>query len=146
MFDPTARKTSFLTARRAFLPLGLLVPLLALWTAASGHHSFSVQYDDTKPITIQGWLTKVEWTNPHVYFYLDVEDENSAVETWAFEMVAPIVLERRGWTRSTLQIGEEIEVDGYLARDGSRLASAESLHIVRTGERHSGTTRQLSPQ
>ncbi len=102
-----------------------------------------MQYDDTRPITIQGWLTKVEWTNPHVYFYLDVEGKENDVENWAFEMVAPIVLERRGWTRNTLQIGEEIEVDGYLARDGSRLASAETLLIVRTGERHSGTTAQL---
>ena len=128
------------------LKVFMLIPLLALWTPASGHHSFSVQYDDTRPITLQGWLTKVEWTNPHVYFYLDVPGENDDVESWAFEMVAPIVLERRGWTRNTLQIGEEIEVDGYLARDGSRLASAETLYIVRTGERHSGTTRQTLPE
>ena len=141
-----AQQSSFVFPRRTLPSLALLVSSLGLWTAASGHHSFSVQYDDTKPITIQGWLTKVEWTNPHVYFYLDVEDVSSVVETWAFEMVAPIVLERRGWTRNTLQIGEEIEVDGYLARDGSRLASAEALHIIRTGERHSGTTRQLPPQ
>ena len=106
------------------MPFAWLVPLVTLWTSASGHHSFSVQYDDTRPITIQGWLTKVEWTNPHVYFYLDVVGEEDDVENWAFEMVAPIVLERRGWTRNTLRIGEEIEVDGYLARDGSRLASA----------------------
>ena len=132
----------FVNPRMTPLPFSLLVPLLALWTPAMGHHSFSVQYDSTRPVTIQGWLTKVEWTNPHVYFYMDVEREDNDVETWAFEMVAPIVLERRGWTRNTLQIGEEIEVDGYLARDGSRLASAESLHIIRTGERHSGTTRQ----
>ena len=129
--------------RKTLLRFALSLPLLALWTQASGHHSFSVQYDDTRPITIQGWLTKVEWTNPHVYFYLDVEGKENDVENWAFEMVAPIVLERRGWTRNTLQIGEEIEVDGYLARDGSRLASAETLLIVRTGERHSGTTAQL---
>ena len=141
-----AQQSGSVFPRGTLPPLALLVSSLGLWTAASGHHSFSVQYDDTKPITIQGWLTKVEWTNPHVYFYLDVEDQSSAVESWAFEMVAPIVLERRGWTRNTLQIGEEIEVDGYLARDGSRLASAEALHIIRTGERHSGTTRQLPPQ
>ena len=132
--------------RLTTLSFSLLVPLLAQWTPALGHHSFSVQFDDTRPITIQGWLTKVEWTNPHVYFYLDVEGENNDVQSWAFEMVAPIVLERRGWTRNTLQIGEEIEVDGYLARDGSRLASAETLLIIRTGERHSGTTRQVLPE
>ena len=91
-------------------------------------------------------MTKVEWTNPHVYFYMDVEGEGNDVENWAFEMVAPIVIERRGWTRNTLQIGEEIEVDGYLARDGSLLASAATLLIVRTGEKHSGTTQQIISQ
>ena len=121
-----------------------LVLLLSLaGPSADGHHSFSVQYDDTKPITIQGWVTKVEWTNPHVYFYLDVEGEDNEVQNWAFEMVAPIVLERRGWTRNTLQIGEELEIEGFLARDGSRLASAATLLILRTGEKHSGTTRQI---
>jgi Family of unknown function (DUF6152) len=109
------------------------------------HHSFAVQYDDTKPLTIEGWVTKVEWTNPHVYFYMDVEDEQGRIENWAFEMVAPIVLERRGWNRNTLAIGELVEVDGFLARDGSRLASAAALHIVRTGKRFSGTTRQELP-
>ena len=119
--------------------------LLATGMPIAAHHSFSVQYDDTKPITIEGLVTKVEWTNPHVYFYMDVTDEQNEVSDWAFEMVAPIVLERRGWTRNTLQIGEIVEVEGYLARDGSRLASAASLHIIRTGERYSGTTSQSIP-
>lgn len=122
-----------------------LVPLLLLGVNAQAHHSFAVQYDGSKPVTITGWITKVEWTNPHVYFYMDVEDEQGEVENWAFEMVAPIVLEKRGWTRNTLAIGEEIEVEGFLARDGSRLASAAGLHVLRTGERFSGTTSQHLP-
>ncbi len=130
----------------ARLIVPLVLPLSLAWVSAQGHHSFSVQYDDTKPITIRGWVTKVEWTNPHVYFYMDVEGEENDVDSWAFEMVAPIVLERRGWTRNTLQIGEEIEVDGYLARDGSLLASAATLLIIRTGEKHSGTTQQIISQ
>ena len=73
----------------------------------------------------------------------EIEGEDNEVRNWAFEMVAPIVLERRGWTRNTLQIGEELEIEGFLARDGSRLASAATLLIVRTGEKHSGTTRQI---
>lgn len=123
----------------------VLVPLLFLGMRIEAHHSFAVQYDGSKPVTITGWITKVEWTNPHVYFYMDVEDEQGEVESWAFEMVAPIVLERRGWSRNTLAIGEEIEVDGFLARDGSRLASAAALHVLRTGERFSGTTSQRLP-
>jgi hypothetical protein len=122
----------------------LLLGLFASATATA-HHSFAVQYDDTKPITIQGWITKVEWTNPHVYFYMDVEDDNGEFAEWAFEMVAPIVLENRGWTRNTLAIGENVEVDGFLARDGSNLASASALHILRTGQRYSGTTSQQLP-
>lgn len=120
----------------------MMLCLSLIWVSAQAHHSFSVQYDDTRPVTIQGWVTKVEWTNPHVYFYMDVEGEADDVETWAFEMVAPIVLERRGWTRNTLQIGEKLEVEGFLARDGTQLASAASLHVLRTGEKHSGTIRQ----
>jgi Family of unknown function (DUF6152) len=119
-----------------------LLPWLFVCAPALAHHSFPVQYDANQPVTIKGWITKVEWTNPHVYFYMDVEDEQGEVESWAFEMVAPIVLERRGWTRNTLAVGEFMEVQGFLARDGSRLASAASLYIERTGQRFSGTTRQ----
>jgi len=121
------------------------VCLMLAATATSAHHSFAVQYDDTKPIRIQGLLTKVEWTNPHVYFYLDVADDQNVVTSWAFEMVAPIVLERRGWTRNTLNIGEIIEVEGFLARDGTPLASASTLLITRTGRKYSGTTSQILP-
>ena len=118
---------------------------LSFWTQGVAHHSFGVQYDDSRPITIQGLVTKVEWTNPHVYFYMDVTDEGDEIADWAFEMVAHIVLERRGWTRNTLEIGEIVEVEGFLARDGSRLASAASLLIVQTGQRYSGTISQELP-
>ncbi len=122
---------------------GIAACLIFTASTAAAHHSFSVQYDDTKPITIQGLLTKVEWTNPHVYFYLDVRNQQNEVTPWAFEMVAPIVLERRGWTRNTLSIGEIIEVEGFLARDGTPLASAATLLINRTGQKYSGTTSQI---
>lgn len=122
-----------------------MLAILGTCAPAIGHHSFAVQYDESKPIVIEGWVTKVEWTNPHVYFYMDVEDEHGDIQSWAFEMVAPIVLERRGWNRNTLAIGELVEVDAFLARDGSPLASAAALHIVRTGEKFSGTTRQELP-
>jgi len=125
--------------------VGFFLGSLLLCASAESHHSFAVQYDDTKPLTISGWLTKVEWTNPHVYIHLDVENDQGEIEAWAFEMVAPIVLERRGWTRNTLVVGEEIEVEGFLARDGSQLASAAALHIVRTGARFSNTTTQRLP-
>jgi hypothetical protein len=130
-----------LTVRKSLS--GIAACLILTASTATAHHSFSVQYDDTKPVTIQGLLTKVEWTNPHVYFYLDVRNQQNEVTPWAFEMVAPIVLERRGWTRNTLSIGEIIEVEGFLARDGTPLASAATLLINRTGQKYSGTTSQI---
>jgi hypothetical protein len=130
-----------LTVRKSLS--GIAACLILTASTAAAHHSFSVQYDDTKPVTIQGLLTKVEWTNPHVYFYLDVRNQQNEVTPWAFEMVAPIVLERRGWTRNTLSIGEIIEVEGFLARDGTPLASAATLLINRTGQKYSGTTSQI---
>ena len=130
-----------LTVRKSLS--GIAACLILTASTATAHHSLSVQYDDTKPVTIQGLLTKVEWTNPHVYFYLDVRNQQNEVTPWAFEMVAPIVLERRGWTRNTLSIGEIIEVEGFLARDGTPLASAATLLINRTGQKYSGTTSQI---
>ena len=125
--------------------IGWVLSLLLVSTSATAHHSFAVQYDPELPITIQGLVTKVEWTNPHVYFYMDVVGEDDQIATWAFEMVAPLVLERRGWTRNTLQVGEIIEVEGFLARDGTPLASASSLLVTRTGQRYSGTISQTVP-
>jgi len=127
------------------LPAALVICSVLAWASATAHHSFAVQYDEAKPITIQGLVTKVEWTNPHVYFYMDVTGQQNEVTNWAFEMVAPLVLERRGWTRNTLKIGEIIEVEGFLARDGTPLASAASLLIVQTGKRYSGTITQRLP-
>ena len=100
----------------------------------SGHHSFSAQYDAEQPITITGTLTKLDWRNPHVYFYLDVEDEGR-YETWAFEMGSPISMERLGWTRNSAQLGDEMEVEGSLARDGTKLVNASTVVLTSTGRR-----------
>jgi hypothetical protein len=106
--------------------------LVALPT--SGHHSFSAQYDAEQPITITGYLTKLDWRNPHVYFYLDVED-GGRYETWAFEMGSPISMERLGWTRNSAKLGDEMEVEGSLARDGSKLVNASTVVLTSTGRR-----------
>ena len=107
--------------------LFLAIPVLS-------HHSFSAQYDAEQPITITGTLTKLDWRNPHVYFYLDVEDEGR-YETWAFEMGSPIAMERLGWTRNSAQLGEEMEVEGSLARDGSKLVNASTVVLTSNGRR-----------
>ena len=93
------------------------------------HHSFAAQYDASKAIRITGTLTKVEWTNPHIYFYLDVKENDGQVVKWGCEAASPGALSRRGFKRSNLQIGDTLVVDGYRARDGSRLVDARRVTL-----------------
>jgi hypothetical protein len=102
------------------------IPLLA-------HHSFSAQYDRTKPITLTGPVTKVDWINPHARFFVDVKDPNGAVANWEIELAAPAMLMRRGWTRNSLKVGAVVTVNASLAKDGSKLANASTVKLS-TGE------------
>jgi len=86
---------------------------------AFAHHSFSAEYDASKPLSISGVLTRVEWTNPHIWFYLDVKDADGQVTSWGFSGAPPGVLMRRGITKDVLKIGEVIHVEGFRAKDGS---------------------------
>ncbi|MBV8846742.1 MAG: hypothetical protein JO307_28370 [Bryobacterales bacterium] len=106
----------------------LLTPLMA-------HHSFSAEYDSKKPVTLKGTVTKVDWMNPHVYFYLDVEDDAGNVTNWALEMGPPNGLQRSGWTRSTMKVGDVVVVEGTLAKDGAKQANARSVTMAATGKR-----------
>ena len=102
---------------------------------AAAHHSFPAQYDIAKPITLTGKVTKVEWTNPHIFIYIDVPDDKGAVVNWALEMGGPNALLRLGWKRDSLKADDLITVEGSLARDGSPLANATSIVMVATGQR-----------
>jgi len=104
-------------------------------TPLVAHHSFSAEYDSKKPVTLKGIVTKVEWMNPHVYFYLDVTDESGNITNWALEMGPPNGLERSGWTRHTMNIGDEVIVEGTLAKDGSKQANARSVTLASTGKK-----------
>jgi Family of unknown function (DUF6152) len=99
------------------------------------HHSFSAEYDSKKPIKLKGIVTKVDWMNPHVYFYVDVEDDKGNIANWAFEMGPPNGLQRAGWTRNTMKVGDEVVVDGTLAKDGSKQANARSVTLATTGKK-----------
>ena len=123
------RKSVFLTA---FIVAGFSG---AAVVAAFAHHSFGAQYDADKPTKLTGYVTKVEWRNPHVYFYLDVEDGAGQIQTWAFEMGSPNGLQRQGWNRSSLALGAVVEVEGSLARDGSNLVNARTVIFAESGRR-----------
>jgi hypothetical protein len=97
--------------------------------AADAHHSFAAQYDSTKQVTLQGTISKVEWMNPHVYFYVDVPDDTGKLVNWAVEGGAPNVLYREGWKPTSLKVGDRVSILGSLARDGSKQVNALSFKL-----------------
>jgi hypothetical protein len=124
-----------------------VVVALAVWAAdrpVTAHHSFAAEYDSTKPITLVGTVTKVEWMNPHVYFYLDVKDDAGVVAHWAVEGGAPTSLYRAGWRRESLKFGDVVTVHGFLARDGSKLANMRTA-ILADGREVFGGQQYYSP-
>ena len=103
---------------------------------AQAHHAFTAQYDASARKEITGVVVKVEWLNPHAYFYIDVEDElTGMVETWACELGSPVSMLRQGWTRESLVLGDVLVVEGALARDGSPALSASRVVIESSGKR-----------
>ena len=108
-----------------------------LWagaTVAWAHHSFAAQYDSNKVVSLKGWVTNIEWSNPHVYFYIDVENADGEVENWGIEMGPPHMLQDAGWKRNSMAIGDELLVEATRARDGSTTANARSVTLAATGE------------
>jgi hypothetical protein len=114
---------------------------------AIAHHSFSAEFDASKPFKLTGVVTKVEWQNPHTVFYLDVTDERTKkVTNWSFEMGSPNGLMRNGWTRNTLKIGDIVSVEGSLARDGSPYGNARAVVLASTGKRLFAASSQTEAQ
>ena len=100
------------------------------------HHSFAAEYDATKPVTLTGKVTKVEWQNPHTYFYIDVKDaKTNETANWAVELGSPNSLMRLGWTRKSMKVDETVTVQGSLAKDGSKLLNARTVSLASTGQR-----------
>ena len=114
----------------------VLVALLLGSQATFAHHAFTAQYDAEARTELTGVVVKVEWLNPHAYFYLDVENpETGEVTTWACELGSPVSMMRQGWTRESLELGEVLVVEGALARDGSASMNASRVVIESTGKR-----------
>jgi len=105
----------------------LTVALLALAIPLAAHHSFAAEYDSSKPVDVMGTLTRVEWSNPHIWFYLDVKDDKGSVTTWGFSAAPPGVLMRRGIQKEVLKVGSIIHVKGFRAKDGSNNASGGTI-------------------
>jgi hypothetical protein len=98
--------------------------LVALAAPAFSHHSFAAEYDEKKPIVLKGVVTKLDWRNPHVRFYVDAKDDQGTVTSWDLELQSPNTLTRAGWNRSSLKEGDQVTVSAYLAKDGSKRANA----------------------
>jgi len=111
-----------IAARLTFACALSITPLLA-------HHSFSAEFDGSKAVELKGVVTKLEWANPHVYFYIDVKDDKGNVVNWGCETGGPGGLRRAGWTRESMKPGDQVTVDGYLAKDGSHLVDARNVTL-----------------
>ena len=134
---------------KTFLPWAAAIALAAALPAVA-HHSFAAEFDGTKAVRLRGTLTKMEWTNPHSYFYIDVKDDKGNVVTWGCEAASPGALSRRGFKRGDIKLGDMLIVDGYLAKDHSHLIDARRVtlpdgRIVSGGSAGDGGPGEAAP-
>ena len=131
-----AKLTALLVGTGLFLAA---VPLVA-------HHSFAAEFDADKPLTLTGPVTKIEWTNPHAWFYVDVSDETGKVTNWGLEMGSPNSLMRSGWTRNSMKVGDLVIVEASRAKNGSNNANARAVTLKSTGQRLFAASSQAQQQ
>jgi len=120
----------------------ILAGSMAAAAPCYAHHSFAAEFDADKPVKLVGTVTKVEWTNPHAWFYIDVMDQSGKVANWGWELGSPTSLVRLGWTRNSLKIGTVVTVEGSRSRDGSTTANARSITLNSTGQKLFGASSQ----
>ena len=121
--------------RTKFAAFVALVGVIVGTGSVLAHHSFAAEFDAGKPLTLKGIVTKIEWQNPHTYFYLDVTMPDSKVINWGMEMGSPNGLMRQGWTRNTLKVGDSVTVEGSGAKDGTNVGNARVVVLDATGQR-----------
>ena len=123
-----------------FKLLPALAAGVAIFAAAPiwAHHSFSAEYDSAQLVTLKGTISKVEWTNPHIYVYLDVKDDSGKVTTWSLEGYPPNTLKRTGFTRELLKVGDEITATAYKSRDGSNTGAGREFTFADGSKKFAG--------
>ena len=129
----------------------VVIPVAIVWVGAAAlpllaHHAFAVEFDARQRVTLKGQVTKIEWSNPHTYFYVDVKEENGRVVNWAFEAAGPNTLAHLGWDRKAIKVGDVITVMGYRARDASNIASAREVVLADGRKMSAGSTVDGGPQ
>jgi hypothetical protein len=112
----------------SFAP-GLFLFLLTVSAPVFAHHGFAVEFDKDSPLTLTGTVTKMEFMNPHIYFYLDVKGKDGKIVNWAFEGGPPNVIYRQGWRKDTLKLGDVVTVKGFRAKDGTHLAACSTVKL-----------------
>ena len=115
---------------RAWLHIAAAAVVLGAAAQVSAHHSFAAQYDPDKPVTLTGIVTKVEWTNPHARFYINVTGDDGKVTTWNLELASPNYLKRAGWSSTSLKEGDRVTVEGSMARSGANMANARVVTLA----------------
>ena len=131
----------------ALAVLTAFVALVLTSAPARAHHSFAAEFDSNKPLKMTGSVTKVEWLNPHAWFYMDVKGDDGKVTNWGFELGSPNGLMRSGWTRNSLKIGEMVTVEASRAKDGSNIGNARTVVLTSSGQRlFAGSSQPGTPQ
>lgn len=108
----------------------LSVALLLSRSSLYAHHSFAAEYDSDKAVVVSGTVTKVEWTNPHVHFYVDVKNDHGEVVNWNIELGPPLILRHLGWRQDSLKAGDQVTIEGYMAKDHSSVANAKKVTLA----------------